>query len=61
MLHKKSFLHDDNIILIPTRGEKQDFTHQFTFFIYYSHQDQLKYSRITRIHQVHQTLPREQD
>ena len=30
-------------------------THQFAYFIYYSSQDKLKNSRITRIHQVHLT------
>ena len=33
-------------------------THQFTYFIYYSHQDTLKNSRITRNDQVYQMLSR---
>ena len=31
-------------------------THQFTYFIYYSHEDKFKNSRIIKIHQVHQKL-----
>ena len=31
-------------------------THQFTHCIYYLHQDNFKYSRIMKIHQVHQKL-----
>ena len=36
-------------------------THQFTYFIYDSHQDKFKNSRIIKIHQVHQKLSRKHD
>ena len=35
-------------------------THQFTYFVYYSYQDKLKYSRIIKIHQVYQKLQAKQ-
>ena len=35
-------------------------THRFTYFIYYSHQDKFKNSRIIKIHQAHQKIHKKQ-
>ena len=36
-------------------------THQFTYFIYYLHQDKFKNLKIMKIQQVHQMLSRKYD